>query len=406
MNFHYYYIIRFITKKIWYELANYRQEILLAFYALLGGLTQYLKDCFCNHLLINCPTCHEEDKLYLACVEVKDHQVYNVCNFSKRKYVKSFPTVEYWLSLIPILPMLKWSVEQACCSVLPNLFDRYRERVIPPRDTVDVDRTVGYNNTLKSQTMRSGLQTYQRTDFRAIYRNQLKHFDIYSKLGLDSILNRTKASSVKEAGVNKSMLVGSSVSEAQTYLKQAGVNVKTVVPYDSNNAAGNFIDYGKTPLRVPPGAAVTLYEKDGKIMFYTMVETTGTTIVTENVKAEIATLQQEKTAIQADLQTLKAELTAVQKQREAIGDITTLKEQLTELATMHNDIKLAIAQDRPVKEVAGVTQEIDNQLRELGIRSVAELAKVDSAKLTASRVINPETAKGIITEAQNRLKIQ
>lgn len=387
-------------------LAGYRQEILLAFYALLGSLIQYLKDCFCHHLLVKCPTCEDEDKIYLACVEVKAHQVYNVCNFSKRKYVKSFPTVGYWLSLIPIVPMLKWSVEKACCSVLPDLFERYREKVIPPQKAVATSSVVGYNNTIKSERMRSGLQTYQRTDFRAVYRDQTKNFGVYRELSLDSAINRAKTSSIKEAGISKSILVGSSVPEAQAHLKKSGVNVKKVLAYDPNKAAGNLIDYGRTPLRVPQGAEVTLYEKDGKVMFYTMTAETEATIATDDIKAEITALQQEKTTVQADLKILKEEITAVQKQREAIGDIAALREQLTELATMHNDIKLAIAKDRPVKDITGVTPEIDTQLRELGIRSVAELAEVDSKKLTATGVIKPKIANRIITEAKKRLEVR
>jgi DNA-binding beta-propeller fold protein YncE len=298
------------------KLVHYRQDILHAFYALFGSVLQYLKDCFCHHLLVNCPTCEVEDKLYLACIEVKNHRVYHVCNFSKRKYVKSFPTVEYWLSLIPVIPILEWSVKQVCCMVLPDLFGRYTEKFVPPIKAGVTDSMVDCNNTPKSQLIRSGLQTYQQIDLRAIYHNLIRNLTIYSKRGLDFLLDRSKISPVKGTERSKSALVGNSVSEAQTHLKHSGITVAT-----------------------------------------------KTTIATEDLKAEIAALQQEKTALQADLQTLKIELTAIQKQREAIGDIAALREQLTELATLHKDIKLAIAKESSVQEATEATPEADSQTK-------------------------------------------
>jgi hypothetical protein len=51
--------------------------------------------------------------------------VYKVCNFSRRHYVKSFPTVGYWLSLVPVLPAFREVVGRFCCALLPELFGRY-----------------------------------------------------------------------------------------------------------------------------------------------------------------------------------------------------------------------------------------------------------------------------------------
>jgi hypothetical protein len=40
--------------------------------------------------------------------------------------VKSFPTVGYWLSLVPVLPALREVVGDFCCRVLTEYFGRYR----------------------------------------------------------------------------------------------------------------------------------------------------------------------------------------------------------------------------------------------------------------------------------------
>lgn len=100
------------------NLATYREEVLEAYSDLFSHLLQYLKDCFCEKFLIDCPECGPEDKVYLGCVDIRNGQVYNICNFTKRKYVKSFPTLEYWLSTVPMMPILKKAFTQFCCAIL------------------------------------------------------------------------------------------------------------------------------------------------------------------------------------------------------------------------------------------------------------------------------------------------
>lgn len=99
------------------NLSSYRDSAMEAYKDVLSHLLQYLKDCFCDKFIIDCPECDQEDKVYLGCIEVRNFKVYHICNFSKRKYVKSFRTVEYWLSTVPILPVVKLAFTKFCCSV-------------------------------------------------------------------------------------------------------------------------------------------------------------------------------------------------------------------------------------------------------------------------------------------------
>ena len=71
---------------------RYRKAMLEAYADLLGGFLQYLKDCFFDHFVVRCPQPTGEEALELACISIRDKQVYKVCNFSRRRYVKSFPT--------------------------------------------------------------------------------------------------------------------------------------------------------------------------------------------------------------------------------------------------------------------------------------------------------------------------
>ncbi|RFM26945.1 DUF6519 domain-containing protein [Deminuibacter soli] len=100
------------------RLADYHDGVLKTFKDMLGHLVQHFKDGFVEEFLIDCPTCDPEKKVYLGCVEIRDGQVYHVCNFDKRKYVKSFPTVDYWHSVIPVKPIMEKAFEQFCCLIL------------------------------------------------------------------------------------------------------------------------------------------------------------------------------------------------------------------------------------------------------------------------------------------------
>lgn len=106
-------------------LVAYRRAAVEAFVDLVAGFAQYLKDCICDRLLITCPPRVENKDLDLAAVSIRGGSVYKVCNFSRRRYVKSFPTVGYWLSLVPVLPALREVLGRACCAVLPELFGGY-----------------------------------------------------------------------------------------------------------------------------------------------------------------------------------------------------------------------------------------------------------------------------------------
>jgi WD40 repeat protein len=100
------------------DLAYYRDDVLAAFMDIFKHLLEYLKDGLVEEFLIDCPQCTEVNKVYLGRVEIRNRQVYQICNLSKRKYVKSFPSVEYWMSTVPILPILKEAFIKFSCMVL------------------------------------------------------------------------------------------------------------------------------------------------------------------------------------------------------------------------------------------------------------------------------------------------
>ncbi len=96
-------------------LAAYRTQMLKAFTDLLGVFAQYIKDCWCDKFLVECHQCSKDDKVYLGTIEIKNDKVFHICNFSKRHYAKTFMTWSYWLSAVPLLPVLKKAFAKFCC---------------------------------------------------------------------------------------------------------------------------------------------------------------------------------------------------------------------------------------------------------------------------------------------------
>lgn len=147
-------------------LAAYRKAAVEAYNDLLARFLEYLKDCLCEHLLVANPDTDGDTTLYLAAVSVrvpreggaKDSRVYKVCNLSRRRYVKSFPAIGHWLSLVPVLPFLDLMVELFCCWVMPDTFGRYA--------VADFDESASEDPSVRFRigTAREGTDTLQAFD--------------------------------------------------------------------------------------------------------------------------------------------------------------------------------------------------------------------------------------------------
>ncbi len=296
-------------------LAKYRREIIEAFADLFGGLLQYLKDCFCDHLLVKCPpACKPEDKLYLACISIKNNQVYKVCNFSRRKYVKSFPTIGYWLSLVPIAPFISRAVEMFCCSVLPGAFGRFNAPNPQPQ--------FGGPNRVTGATVRKNVQFYQQTDIRSAIYERMGKLRLGGTLASDmlrSVVGKTDTrTSVAPAppAVSRDEVVGRSVDEAKRKLEANQIAVREVVKYDPSKGATNILRVAEAPSRIEAGAGVTLYEDNGIVKFYAPdadIPTSMRNLLREEIKASAG----DTASLRAQVAELQQQLASAQKQTEA-----------------------------------------------------------------------------------------
>jgi hypothetical protein len=78
---------------------------------------EYIRYCLCAALLPPCPASVEDPRVPLASITVRrdNCRIVRVCNLSYRKFVTTFPNLQYWLSWIPIIRQLRVLLERICC---------------------------------------------------------------------------------------------------------------------------------------------------------------------------------------------------------------------------------------------------------------------------------------------------
>ncbi|MCK4871043.1 MAG: hypothetical protein KAS93_08040, partial [Gammaproteobacteria bacterium] len=441
------------------DLIAYHSAIMDAFISLIASLIQYVKDCFCHHFLVKCPTCADDDVIYLATIEIRDNKVVRICNFDKRKTVKSFPTVGYWMSVIPVVPLVKKLFEYVCCSSIPGLFDKYRGNIYK-YPTYSATMAAGQRKSyMKTENAQMAVRTYQRADSKSFFRDKQKSFKVAGKLAYDGTIKQAGKARVINTGVKKEALLDSPVTDAVSELQRNNIQV-TTKPYDPKKAGSLLQAYTTTPSKIKNGERVTLYEEKGKVVMYAVEkQSTGTvTGVSPEVQANLeqleqrkyqlsdfadldadlarvearknsileldaaraglATLQAEKVAATEDVAVLRAQTESLKAQREAETlQINTMKSErdvltqsmeelnagLQELSTAHSVLRVEINKSRPTSDIAGVTSEVATSLRENGILTVNDLAIAKESTITDLGV-DANTARDIIGDAVLRLK--
>jgi hypothetical protein len=420
-------------------LAEYRYRILLAFFALFGGLVQYLKDCFCHHLMVKCPTCTEDDKIYLACVEVRDGNIHNICNFAKRKYVKSFPTIDYWLSLVPIGAIIQRLVTTFCCAMLPSVFDGYKARVAPPPPPPREGAMTGSSKAFRGSTTRKLARGYKTNDIGKLRREQTDGLKVYGRMFGDAAITLRGPDEATQ-GINKQAMLRAPVADAQRELERSGVKVAAVEPYDPRLADRYLADYARTPVRLAPGSEVVIYERDGRAVFFAEKRTAPAVTIDPEFEARIAGLEARKAAVEdiagaerelAELQAQKAgivaEIGATRGQIDALRverateesrvqelartrdtmrtDIDLLNERMKAIVDTRDRLRIDLDRLRPIGELEGVTPEMSEALMRAGVRTIGDLSVADPAALRTGGVVrDTRSGNALINRAKKRLE--
>lgn len=348
-------------------LDKYRDDVVNAFFHLLSGLVQYLKDCFCQHLLVACPQCDEEEKVYLGCLSMNDDdEVHHICNFTKRKFVKSFPTVSYWLSLIPIAPVVAWLVEEFCCLVLPNFARQQDSRAL----------SINPFQLGMSKAIINADQSNMLTTFSSVGQTMLRK-------GLTNVVG----AGYKDKRSYEELTL-------QEYNYKAGVYAAKIQKVD-NAVLLERIDVIDDERLISKGNVSTLEEKVN-------------TLTSEKTEAEtrIATLEADKIKSQQEATFLKTELTAIKNEKEESDQrFVILEKNISELSISRNELEPIIAGAKPVSSIDGISAENVRILEKNNIFTVNILAMSDPEKLKQIGV-NSRTATSLIKKAKNRISLK
>ncbi|MDJ0807570.1 MAG: DUF6519 domain-containing protein [Gammaproteobacteria bacterium] len=362
-------------------LQEYRADVLAAFYQLLSGLLQYLKDCFCQHLLVKCPECDEDDKVYLGCLSLRDNEVYNICNFTKRKTVKTLDAFAYWLSLIPIGPIVAWAIERLCCLVLPNLFEQRETQAfaISPQQlgTVSAVMNTDHNNMLQAVSLASKDVTKKGLNelVRAGYQDNSSYQD----------------------------LVGTE------YHYKPGV-IQTVQPaFTTNQAIKDKVDSIEIDRAKTKDEVATLQnevntlrqEKLAAEERFQALEADYNNVLVKRVEAvevDKQQAEQEVTALKAEIAVLKEEKTSADQR------FTKLEQDIVELNKLRTHVEPIVRAAEPVATIEGISPENARILEANNITTVKQLADANVDRLKELG-IRHNTATSLIKKANDKLVI-
>jgi hypothetical protein len=279
-------------------LLKYRIAVIDAFLDLIGGALQYFKDCFCDHLLVKCASCDEDDQLFLACISIRNNEVYKVCNFSKRKYVKSFPTVGYWLSLVPIVPLLHWVVEKFCCAALPEYFGVLNAP--QPSGTFVANPNSGnYQFKYSAKSVRSGVNF--TTNLKGSALSAVTKVTGSGKfLGAAAASPRIPTAIAAFSGIKSADLVGQSADAAKAKLAASNISVDAVLPFDKTQVTTNVTRYATMPQNLKPGTFVTLVANEqGMVEYYMLSSAPPGQQALSSALTQLASLQTTLANVQA-----------------------------------------------------------------------------------------------------------
>ncbi|HEY6907864.1 MAG TPA: DUF6519 domain-containing protein [Myxococcales bacterium] len=343
------------------DLLDYRSGVIDAFLDLAGGGLQYLKDCLCDHLLVKCPERDEDDDLFLGCVTIRDGAVYKVCNFSKRKYVKSFPTVGYWLSLVPLLPLLKLAVEKLCCAALPDIFGK--KSAPQPSATFRANpATASYTTSVRANTLEQGITLFQMRNFNDLIAAAGKRVIGGQAAARDFLAARTTPSrSSAPPPIAANDVVGSTVEGAMQRLAGAKIQVAAVLPYDPASIAQNVGRVALSPDKLQPGTSVSLVaDQRGMVRFSVPAspEVAQLSTQVQQTKDGVSGLRTSVQDIAGATQQMKARLDAAQTAVTAAqmlgNEIAGLKAQIVDLQS-RSDKALAV-RDQQIRDLTAALQ--------------------------------------------------
>jgi len=377
------------------QLLAYRTGVIDAFLDLLGGFIQYLKDCFCDHILVKCPTCDDSKVIYLGTISIRDGQINKICNFTKRKYVKSFPTIGYWLSFIPIVPILHLVVEKFCCAALPDFFAG-QNAPQPSAAVAAHPIDAAYQTKFSGLKIQGGIlaaKSFKTTNaIQAITTKVNPSQTIFNNF----LLSHTQPPTPPAALASTTSVIGQPVDQSKATLKQSGINVTGVLQTRSSDLGGNLGHLITSPSSIPQNSAVALVVDQNNSVVGVVPASTDVQALSSN----IAQNQTQITAANMQLQQLAQ--ASIQNQTQLTATSTQLQQLTQSNAQLQTQLdaanKTLASNTAAINSVSGLTAQVttlQTQLTTLQASHATELASRDQ------QIAQLQTS---VTQAQTQLK--
>ena len=243
-------------------------------------------------------------------------------------------------------------------------------------------------------------------------------------------------------GVDKQQLRNMQTGAAVQQMEQQGLQVE-VKEYQGEQAGVVLQRYQQTPKTIPKNSKVTVYQQNGRVLFYA-AETKQESILqiddsklaefetrkqsledmqaveesiarvearkqslneTSELQNQLKSLQEEKSKTLEDVAALSAQLNLLRTERtKAQQELVAMQSGMAEISTNLKSLQLEVTKVRPVKELTSVDDKTQEILRTEGVLTVNDLASVDSAKLV-ERGVDAQHVLVMVQEAQNKLKL-
>ncbi len=212
------------------------------------------------------------------------------------------------------------------------------------RQQIRADRPIGKDRVNAIQVFR-GARFVQQSDFKGVYNQTKGRVSMPFGFITDMLGNAFKNADIAPVRVNPATdtrtLYGQDVAAATTNLQAQQVGVNQVLPYDPTFNSDSFKVLTSAPINVAAGQKVNLYQENGKVKYYTIVQNatvqppagqspTGApqvNLVTQqqfaSLNDQLAVTKQEAVAKDAMIVQLKVQMEVLQKDHQDLKNIIT-----------------------------------------------------------------------------------
>jgi hypothetical protein len=246
-----------------------------ALYALFAMVFQYAIDCICMAMTPPCSPNPADDRITLACLEVKDDQIVQICNFPCRRQAGSFPGLYHWLPIPAVAAIILGTI---CCR--PSLLRRRSPLV---NDLLEFVDRADPSGRLREAVAES--------DFALPRRYAERAREVVAR-ARRRVTPEGIGESVPSEGVNLATLVSQPVEAASGRLREAGATpvVRELGRDEEPPALGEVA----APALAGSGSTVIVYAREGRVVGY------------GRESAEVSALREELTRLRSEVDELRS----------------------------------------------------------------------------------------------------